>query len=283
MPLTEADSFPHPRVGERSHEAGQETKLLHFIYAQPNQDDIRGRPQKVLDLRNKFEEEHYMMTVGAPKGKMVTDLIDEIKPKTMIELGCYMGYSATLFGDAVRRNGGDRYLSLELNPEWAAIANMLIELAGLRDFVRVIVGRRDVSLDRLYRSGEVSKIELMFLDHYKPAYLTDLKLGEHHGMIVPGLVLAADNVLYPGNPPYLEYVRSSVEQKRETAKGGPMKGYNVERISERQVNSYMPEGDTPAFEVIGNPNLVYQSVLRQPEGERDAIEVTRCVGWVEQV
>ncbi|KAB8208987.1 S-adenosyl-L-methionine-dependent methyltransferase [Aspergillus parasiticus] len=239
MPLTEADSFPHPRVGERSHEAGQETKLLHFIYAQPNQDDIRGRPQKVLDLRNKFEEEHYMMTVGAPKGKMVTDLIDEIKPKTMIELGCYMGYSATLFGDA---------------------------LAGLRDFVRVIVGRRDVSLDRLYRSGEVSKIELMFLDHYKPAYLTDLKLGEHHGMIVPGLVLAADNVLYPGNPPYLEYVRSSVEQKRETAKGGPMKGYNVERISERQVNSYMPEGDTPAFEVIGNPNLVYQSVLRQPEG-----------------
>ncbi|KAE8319566.1 S-adenosyl-L-methionine-dependent methyltransferase [Aspergillus transmontanensis] len=258
MPLTETDSFPHPRVGERS----AETKFLHFIYAQPNQDDIRGRPQKVLDLRNKFEEEYYMMTVGAPKGKVVTDLIDETKPKTMIELGCYMGYSAIIFGDAVRRNGGERYLSLELNPEWAAIANMLIELAGLRDFVRVIVGRSDVSLDRLYRSSE---------------------LCEHHGMIVPGLVLAADNVLYPGNPPYLEYVRSSVEQKQETAEGGPMKGYNVERISERQVNSYMPEGDTPAFEVIGNPNLVYQSVLRQPEGERDAIEVTRCVGWVEQV
>lgn len=58
-----------------------------------------------------------MMTVGAPKGRIVTDLIDEIKPKTMIELGCYMGYSAILFGDAVRRNGGERYLSLELNPE----------------------------------------------------------------------------------------------------------------------------------------------------------------------
>lgn len=143
---------------------------------------------------------------------------------------------------------------------------MLIELAGLCDFVRVIVGRSDVSLDRLYRRGEVSKIEVMFLDHYKPTYLTDLKLCEHHGMIVPGSVLAADNVLYPGNPPYLEYVRSSVEQKREAAKGGPMKGYNVERTSQRQVNSYMPEGDTPAFEVIGNPNLVYQSCTAATRG-----------------
>ncbi|RMZ43129.1 O-methyltransferase [Aspergillus flavus] len=239
MPLTETDSLPHFRAGERSREAGQETKLFHFIYGQPHLDKIRGHSQKVLDLMNKFEEGYYMMTVGAPKGRIVTDLIDEIKPKTMIELGCYMGYSAILFGDAVRRN------------------------AGLCDFVRVIVGRSDVSLDRLYRRGEVSKIEVMFLDHYKPTYLTDLKLCEHHGMIVPGSVLAADNVLYPGNPPYLEYVRSSVEQKREAAKGGPMKGYNVERTSQRQVNSYMPEGDTPAFE--------------------DAIEVTRCVGWEEQV
>ncbi|KOC18846.1 O-methyltransferase [Aspergillus flavus AF70] len=226
LPLTEIDSLPHFRVGERSREAGQETKLLHFIYGQPHLDEIRGHSQKVLDLMNRFEERYYMMTVGAPKGRIVTDLIDEIKPKTMIELGCYMGYSAILFGDA---------------PVCAIL---------------------------LYRRGEVSKIELMFLDHYKPTYLTDLKLCEHHGMIVPGSVLAADNVLYPGNPPYLEYVRSSVEQKREAAKGGPMKGYNVERTSQRQVNSHMPEGDTPAFEVIGNPNLVYQSVLQQPEGER---------------
>ncbi|KAJ5906983.1 catechol O-methyltransferase 2 [Penicillium subrubescens] len=277
MPLSNSPP-PHPRVGERSREAGREMKLLHFIYGQPNLDDIRGHPQKVLDLMNEFEKDYDMMTVGEPKGKIVTDLIDEIKPKTMIELGCYVGYSAILFGEAVRRNGGQRYLSLELNPEWAAIANMLIELAGLRDFVRVIVGRSDVSLDKLYRSGDVTKIELIFIDHYKPAYTTDLKLCEHLGMIVPGSVLAADNVIHPGNPPYLEYVRSSVEQKREAAKQGPTKGYNTEGIRERAVNSFMPEGDTPAFEVIGNPNLQYESVLRQPEGQKDAIEVTRCVG-----
>lgn len=273
-------------------------KLLHFIYGQPNIEDVRGHPQKVLDLIDEFENDYRLMTVGVAKGKIVTALIDEIKPKIMIELGCYIGYSAILFGDAVRRNGGERYLSLELNPEFAAIANRLIELAGLHDFVQVIVGRSDTSLDNLYKSGEVKKIELMFIDHYKPAYTTDVKLCEHLGMIQPGSVLAADNVLYPGNPPYLEYVRSTVEQKREAAKNGPVKGYNTEGIRDRAVQSFMPEDDVPVFEVVGNPNLVYKSELNQPEGHRvshselpccnyhavanlkwqDAIEVTRCVG-----
>lgn len=243
-------------------------KLLHFIYSQPNIDDIRGHPEKVLDLIHEFEKDYHLMTVGVLKGSIVIDLINEIKPKTMIELGCYVGYSAILFGDAVRRNGGERYLSLELNPEFAAVANMLIELAGLRDFVRVLVGRSDVCLDKLRQSSEVQTIELMFIDHYKPAYTTDLKLCEQLGMIQPGTVLAADNVIYPGNPPYLEYVRSTVEQKREAAKNGPVKGYSTEGIRDRAVKSYMSEDAVPVFEVVGNPNLVYKSELHQPEGHQ---------------
>jgi catechol O-methyltransferase len=184
----------------------------------------------------------------------------------MIELGCYVGYSAILFGDAVRRNGGERYLSLELNPEFAAIANMLVELAGLRDFVRIIVGRSDLSLHKLLTSGDVTKVELLFIDHYKPAYTTDVKLCEHLGAIGPGSVLAADNVLYPGNPPYLEYVRSSVEQKREAAKDGPSKGYDTSGMAERTVQSFVGKDDVPTFQFVGNPNLVYESRLCQPEG-----------------
>ncbi|CAG8388855.1 unnamed protein product [Penicillium salamii] len=262
---------------DRSREPGRELKLLHFIYGQPNLDEIRGHPQRVLDLIHEFEKEYHFMNVGEAKGKIVTDLIDELKPKTMIELGCYVGYSAILFGDAVRRNGGDRYLSLELNPEFAAIANMLVELAGLRDFVRIIVGRSDVSLHQLITSGTVNKVELLFLDHYKPAYTTDLKLCEHFGVIGPGTVLAADNVLYPGNPPYLDYVRSSVARKRDIAQAGPSRGYDTTGILGRAVNSYVGRDDEPAFHFVGNPNLVYESRLCQPAGLEDAVEVTRCV------
>ncbi|KAL2219943.1 catechol O-methyltransferase [Thermoascus aurantiacus ATCC 26904] len=223
------------------------------------------------------------MNVGRLKGKIVTDLIAEVKPETMVELGGYVGYSAILFGDALRRAGGKRYLSLERNPEFAAVSNMLVDLAGLRDIVRIIVGRSDLSLHKLYTSGELKHIELMFLDHYKPAYTTDLKLCEHYGMVSPGTVLAADNVIYPGNPPYLEYVRSSVEQKRKAANESAGKGYNFEGIKERTKNQYRnKEGDEkPALDFVGNPNLVYESKLVnsfEPTGQPDGIEITRCVG-----
>lgn len=243
-------------------------KLLSFIYNHEDLDKARGNPHRLLALVDEFAIQNAMMIVGGPKGEIVTELIKEKQPKIMIELGCYFGYSAILFGDAVRQNGGERYYSLELNAEWAAAARQLIELAGLQDFVEVIVGRSDVILDKFYKEGKVSNIEILFIDHYKPAYLTDLKLCEHHGLIVPGSLLLADNVIYPGNPPYLEYVRSTVEQKREAAKSGPAKGYNTTGLLERVVKSWMPEGDVPLLETIGNPNIVYHSVLQQPEGER---------------
>ncbi|KAL3432146.1 S-adenosyl-L-methionine-dependent methyltransferase [Aspergillus tetrazonus] len=268
-----------PARPPKSREEGRERKLLHWIYGQPNLDLIRGNPQKVIELIDEFSETYQFMTVGQEKGPIVTDLIDKHKPKKMIELGCYIGYSAILFGDAVRRNGGTRYYSLELNPEFAAIANMLIELAGLRDFVRVLVGRSDVLLNQLFKSGEVEHVELLFIDHYKPAYTLDLKLCEQLGKIVPGVsIIAADNVIRPGNPPYLDYVRSSVEKKCKEAAKGPSKAYTTDGFEEITVRSFMGLNSVPEFEIVGDPNLVYESELKQPEGCPDAIEVTRCVG-----
>jgi len=125
----------------------------------------------------------------------------------------------------------------------------------------------DLSLHNLYTSGEVRYIELMFINHYKPAYKTDLKLCEHLGMISQGSVLAADNVLFPSNPPYLEYVRSTVEEKRKAAKGASGKKFNTEGFSERTLSKYLGNDSAPAFDVVGNPNLVYKSELHQPEGD----------------
>lgn len=181
---------------QNQREEGSEVKLLHFIFGQPNIDQIRGHPDKVLNLIEEFGQQYWFANVGHPKGDIVVSLIEELRPRKMIELGGYVGYSAILFGDAVRRHGGQRYISLELNPEFAAVANMLIELAGLRDFVHTIVGHSDESLQKLYTSGEVEHVELMFIDHYKPAYTTDVQLCEELGMISPGSVLYLCTALY---------------------------------------------------------------------------------------
>ena len=52
----------------------------------------------------------------------------------------------------------------------------LVNLAGLSDVVKV--GPSDASLERLHSTRQLQHIDLLFLDHYKPAYATDLKLCE---------------------------------------------------------------------------------------------------------
>lgn len=165
-----------------------------------------------------------------------------------------------LFGAALRKAGGQRYFSLERDPAFAAVIMSLVDLAGLSDVVKVIVGSSDESIARLYQTGQLKHIDLMFLDHYKPAYTTDLKLSEELGLITEGSVLAADNVIKPGNPPYLKYVRSTVEEKiTEAKKSGSS---NTEGIAETNVKMYEKRyGEAKFNQSPGKPTLIYESKL----------------------
>lgn len=236
---------------------------MHFVYGKPDVDSIRNDPSKVLAAIDEFARtKKYLMNVGEDKGKIVSELIADVKPKVMVELGGYIGYSCILFGDAVRKAGGERYYSLERNPEFAAVIASLVDLAGLSDVVKVIVGSSDASIKRLHEGGLLKHIDLMFLDHYKPAYTTDLKLCEELKLVTPGTVLAADNVIKPGNPPYLEYVRSSVEEKRSANKRQTVNGVDT-RFADRTSKQYASrEGEAKLDETrVGNPNLVYKSEI----------------------
>jgi catechol O-methyltransferase len=165
-----------------------------------------------------------------------------------------------LFGNALRKAGGQRYFSLERDPAFAAVIMSLVDLAGLSDLVKVIVGSSDESIARLTSSGQLKHIDLMFLDHYKPAYTTDLKLCEELGLISKGSVLAADNVIKPGNPPYLEYVRSSVDEKVQKSKEGG--DSHVDGIAETNVKMYEKRyGKANFSQSKGNPSLKYESKL----------------------
>jgi len=178
-------------------------------------------------------------------------------------LGGYIGYSTILFGNAVKKAGGKQYLSFERSPEFGAVIMALIRLAGLDDVVKVEVGSSDASIMRTYRAGVLKHIDMMFLDHYKPAYTTDLKLCEELKLVTPGSVMAADNVITPGNPPYLEYVRSSVEEKRNVAQqANGDSGKADSRFADKTAGQYAKrQGEETLNMSKGNPNLVYKSEL----------------------
>ncbi|KAI1384965.1 S-adenosyl-L-methionine-dependent methyltransferase [Hypoxylon trugodes] len=237
---------------------GREIELLHFIYDHASLEEMRGKPQRVLDAIDEFgKTRKYLMNIGEYKAKAITKLIKDENPRVIVELGGYVGYSAIAFGAALKGVGGQRYYSLEMNPEFAAVMSVLVDLAGLSNVVKVIVGPSSNSLERLVKEDTLKHIDLLFLDHYKPAYTTDLKLCEELGLVSVGSIYAADNVVKPGNPLYLEYVRSTVHEKR------------------RKASDYDQTGPK------GNPNLIYDSHFIEgwePSGVPDAIEITRCVG-----
>jgi catechol O-methyltransferase len=181
------------------------------------------------------------MNVGMVKGEFIVDLIAERKPSMMIELGGYVGYSAVLFGDAIRKNGGKQFLSIEKNPEMAAIANQLVELAGLRDYVRIIVGASNEVLRELVtETKEIDTIELIFIDHWQDLYRPDLWLLEELNVLKPGRsLLLADNVIMPGAPEYLEWIQATPQEKEDI-------------LSKSDVGSLKP-----------NPSLVYDSRVQE--------------------
>ena len=247
---------------------GREIALLHFVYNHARLEEMRGNPAGVLAAIDEYgRTQKYLMNVGEYKSRTVVELIGEVKPQVMVELGGYVGYSALAFGAAVRAAGGRRYFSLERNPEFAAVAALLVDLAGLADVVRVVVGASADSLRRLHRTGALARIDLLFLDHYKPAYTADLKLCEELRLVGPGSVYAADNgrttprrrmapssaarawlftnhrpVVKPGNPPYLKYVRSTVEEKRNNVSEEGPKGRPELIYESKFVEGWEPSG-----------------------------------------
>ena len=64
---------------------GREIELLHHIYSRSDVDSLRGSPQKLLAAIDEYARtQKYLMNVGEDKGKIVTDLIGQVKPKTMV-------------------------------------------------------------------------------------------------------------------------------------------------------------------------------------------------------
>ncbi|KAG6115453.1 hypothetical protein E4U13_002744 [Claviceps humidiphila] len=253
---------------------GRETELIRGILGSKDCEKMRGSPHKVLAAIDAFGRQRYLMNIGQEKGAIVTKLIATQKPKVMVELGGYVGYSAILFADAVRAAGGKHFYCLEHNPEFFSIIRMLCELAGLGDFVTVIYGDSAEGLRQLKSQGLFTQIDLLFLDHYKPLYLRDLKLCEELGFITPGTTLVADNVIKPGNPPYLAYVRATPEEKKKMAASAD---------ESRSAGGGGAAGNETSVEEDpkGNPSLVYESSLVEsfePTGIPDGVEISRCVG-----
>jgi catechol O-methyltransferase len=80
-----AKAYAPQEEGTGFFDDGREIELLHFVYSHSDLDNIRGSPKNVLAAIDEYgRTKKYLMNVGEDKGKIVTDLIAEVKPKTMV-------------------------------------------------------------------------------------------------------------------------------------------------------------------------------------------------------
>lgn len=163
-----------------------------------------GDPQDVLRTIDRFaNEERWLMCVGPEKGPLIEELSQRLPADAQIlELGAYCGYSAILLADVVGPRA--HVTSIEIDADAAESSRSIIEAAGMSDRITVVHGSSTETIPTLE-----GRFDLVFMDHWKDLYKSDLELIEGHGLIGPGSIVVADNVGEAFDPTdYLQYVRT---------------------------------------------------------------------------
>jgi len=131
--------------------------------------------------------------VSRGQGKLLYLLARLCRARRILELGTLGGYSTIWLGRALPPDG--RLISLELDPEHAAVARSSISRAGLTERVEVLVGPALDTLPQLNGRGD-APFDMVFIDADKenyPAYFDwTMRLTR------PGSLIVADNVVRGG-------------------------------------------------------------------------------------
>jgi predicted O-methyltransferase YrrM len=150
----------------------------------------------------------FLPIVGPDKGRVLVKVINEIKPRRILEVGTLVGYSAILMAKELESDA--HLITIEIHANEAEIARENIKRAEVPPTVDVIVGDAIEVLPKL-----TSKFDMVFIDAEKTEYFDYLRLVERR--LRRGSVLVADNAgaFADQMRDYLDYVRSSGKYRSE--------------------------------------------------------------------
>jgi len=129
------------------------------------------------------------MLTGDIEGRFLEFLVFLARPRLVLEIGTYSGYSALSMAGALAADA--RIVTCELLDEHADVAERHIAAAGESGRIEV---RRGPALDTI--SGLDGPFDLVFVDADKPGYL------DYYEAVLPKLsergLIVVDNVLWSG-------------------------------------------------------------------------------------
>lgn len=130
---------------------------------------LRGDPHAVLAAIDDFPD--LPLVFQRNKLDLSWKILSDHKPvpRTLVELGGYIGYSAVAWGIYLKAlNFGDlkdvKVLSVESDPKLAGIMKAIVELAGLNSVVEVVNELSCEALRGFKRKDENFSIDALFLN-----------------------------------------------------------------------------------------------------------------------
>lgn len=194
---------------------GREAAAVRYVLANARRGDI----DDVLAAIDRYAyNESFLINVGDEKGELLDAAVRRAAPALALELGTYCGYGALRIARAAPTA---RVYSIELSADNAENARRIWQHAGVGDRVTCLVGTigdGGRTLDTLADEHEFStgSVDLVFLDHDKNAYLSDLQSILDRGWLHDGTIVVADNVKIPGAPKYRAYMREQQGRRWQT-------------------------------------------------------------------
>ena len=136
--------------------------------------------QKVLNPR---------MLSGAFQGRILSMISKLIRPKNILEIGTYTGYSALCLAEGLSSEG--KIFTLDKNEELETLQNKYFEKSGFRNQIEQLVGN---AIEIIPTIDE--KFDLVFIDADKSNYINYFHLIIDK--MNSGGIILSDNVLWSG-------------------------------------------------------------------------------------
>ena len=170
-----------------------------------------SKADEVLRRIEKMSETQFLPIVGPEKGRVLAKVVRDTKPKSLLEVGTLVGYSAIIIGQELDADA--HMITIEIHPDEARMARQNISEAGIRAKIDVLVGDAIKIIPTLK-----GPFDLVFIDASKTEYYHYLKLIED--ILHTGSIIVADNagIFADQMKDYLKYLRTSAQYRSKYVK-----------------------------------------------------------------
>ena len=164
---------------------------------------------------------HGRMASGHLQGRLLKMLVRMIRPKTILEVGTFSGYSAISMAEGLEEGG--RLYTFEINDEMEDFTRPWIEGSPVADKITFIIGDAIKEAPRLGVT-----FDMAFMDGDKRTYCAcyDMLMG----VVRPGGFIIADNTLWDGHVVDHAYDRDRQTQGIETFNDYVARDRRVEQV-----------------------------------------------------